>query len=63
MALAGHYAQAILLGVQPSGQGWVGWVIVVIVVVFIASTLLAGWHQKARARIAKWRSRHRDRSG
>ncbi len=60
MALAGVAVQVILFGVQPDGDSWVGWVIVVLVVIFGASTLLAGWPQKARARIAKWRSRNQD---
>jgi hypothetical protein len=61
MALVGLDALAILFGVQPSGEGWVGWVVVVVVVAAGASMVLAGWHQKARARIATWRSRRQGR--
>ncbi len=60
MALAAPYVLVMLFGVQPSGTGWVGWVVVVVVVAAGASVVLSGWHQRARARIAKWRSRRQD---
>ena len=58
MALAGLCAQATLVGVQPSGTGWVGWVVLAVIVFFIAVTVLGDIRGRLRSALIKWRSRH-----
>jgi hypothetical protein len=58
MALAGLWAQTILFGVQPSGTGWVGWVVLAVIVFFMALTVLGIIRGKLRSVLMKWRSRH-----
>lgn len=58
MALAGLSAQAILFGVQPSGTGWVGWVVLAVIVSFMAVTVLGSIRGRLRSGLIKRRFRH-----
>jgi hypothetical protein len=63
MALfGGPGAAAVLFGVQPSGTGWLGWVVVAVAVVFMVLILVGDFRRGLRARIARWRTRDQHRS-
>jgi hypothetical protein len=51
-----------LFGVQPSGTGWLGWVVVAVAVVFMVLILVGDFRRGLRARIARWRTRDQHRS-
>ena len=45
------------IAVQPSGTGWVGWVVLAVIVAFLVLTLIGDVRRGVWTRIGQWRTR------